>query len=106
MVSEDNVKRTKGVLEKLEKTTGRSWSPLERFTDLVEEVGELANAILVEESAKPEKRRNSEVEDSLCDILFDLILLAEHYGIGLGMAYGKMLDRLEERIRNRDFVDD
>ncbi len=90
----------------MERSTGRPWSPLERLADLAEGVGELANAVLVREGAKPGKRGFADMGDSLCDILFDLILLAEHYGIGLGASYQEMLDRLEKGIREGDFVDD
>ena len=104
MVSEET-KRTLEVLEKLEKTTGRPFSRQERFIDLVEEVGELANAMLAERGAKHEKRKKADIDDSLCDILFNLIVLADNYGIDLKEAYHRMLDELEERIRNRDFAD-
>lgn len=81
------------------------WQGKERFIDLVEEVGELANALLVYEKNKPKRvlfRRNS-IADALCDILFDLLVLADWYGIDLEKEYPEMLKRLEKRIKKGEF---
>jgi len=47
--------------------------------DLMEEVGELSNAILVQEKFKSEKRKKADLKDSVADVLFDLILIANYY---------------------------
>lgn len=67
--------------------------------DLMEEVGELANAILIEEGHKPEKRRRAELVDSVCDVLYDLLRIADHYKIDLEKEYQKVLEQLKERGR-------
>lgn len=81
------------------------WGQKERFIDLVEEVGELANAILVYEKNKPKKVlfKGNSIADALCDILFDLLVLADYYGVELEREYPKMLKRLEERIKKGEF---
>lgn len=81
------------------------WEVKERFIDLVEEVGELANAILIEEKNKPKRvlHPGNSIADALCDILFDLLLLADYYGIELEEEYLEMLKRLEARIKKGEF---
>ncbi len=81
------------------------WGKKERFIDLVEEVGELANAILVYEKNKPKRvlHPGNSITDALCDLLFDLLLLADYYGVNLEKEYPKMLKRLEERIKKGKF---
>ena len=81
------------------------WGNKERLIDLVEEVGELANAILVEEKNKPKRvlHKGNSIADALCDILFDLLLLADYYRIDLGKEYVEMLKRLKRRIKRGEF---
>lgn len=65
----------------------------------------MANAILIEEKKKPKRglHPGNSVADALCDLLFDLLLLADLYGIDLEKEYPDMLKRLEERIKNGEF---
>jgi len=100
---EEIIKRTKEVHSLLLKSGSGDFGKEARLLDLVEEVGELANAVLVEEGHKSEGRRKADLKDSVCDVLFDLVLLAEQYGIDLGEEYGKMLKELEERIKRGEF---
>jgi len=95
--------RTKKITKKFPRKF--QWKAKERFISLVEEVGELANALLVREKNKPKKTlfKNNSVLDALCDILFDLLVLADVYGIDLEKEYPKMLKRLEARIRRGEF---
>ena len=80
--------RTLKVVSRIEELTGKNWGPQTRFIDLVEEVGELANAILIKENLKHEKRKRSDVADSLSDIIYE-----------------EMLDELEKRVENKEFSD-
>jgi len=80
----------------------------DRVLDLVEEVGELAHAILMVEGRKQvnvesKQAQIEDVADALADILFDMVVLAEDYGIELEREYGEMLVRLEERINEGEF---
>jgi len=81
----------------------RKWSIPIRFVDMVEEVGELANALLGKWGEKPPATIRAEVEDSLCDILYDLILLSHEYDIDLRKSYLKMLSELEARLEKGEF---
>lgn len=99
------IKRTR----ELTRRFGKQLDKRDRLLDLVEEVGELAQAVLIVEKRKtmkdPAKQRAVEdVADAICDSLFDLIMLAEEYGLDLGKEYGEMLDRLEKRLDSGEFT--
>jgi NTP pyrophosphatase (non-canonical NTP hydrolase) len=97
--------RTLEVVSRIEELTGKKWGPEARFIDLVEEVGELANAILVKENIKTRKKRSSDLADSIADVLYNLILLAHLYGFELDKIYEEMLDELKKRVENKEFSD-
>lgn len=93
-------KLTKKVTKKF---PGKQWSPEVRALDLVEEVGELCNAILIKEGHKGKKRAKAELVDSLVDILFDLILLADIYKIDLDKSYLEMIENIIRRQKEKEF---
>lgn len=82
---------------------GKRWKPEVRTLDLVEEVGELANAILVKEKHKGKKRAKTDLADSIVDILFDLILLADYYKVDIDKEYSKMIKELKKRQKRKEF---
>lgn len=75
----------------------------ERFIQLVEEVGELANAIAITEGHKSEKCARADLNDSFADVFFDLILLANLYEVDLEKETEAMLKRLDKRIKDQEF---
>lgn len=83
----------------------QKWDLKTRFVDLIEEIGELANAILTKEKAKGSKPgwQKEGFKDSLCDVLYDLLILAHEQGVDLEKEYLKMLKDLEERIKRGEF---
>jgi NTP pyrophosphatase (non-canonical NTP hydrolase) len=83
----------------------RQWDQKTRFIDLVEEVGELANAVLTNYKAKGDKPgwQKEGFKDSLCDLLFDILILARENKIDLEKEYLAMLDDLEKRIKKGEF---
>ena len=92
----------------LDRRFPKQYSKEEGFMDLVEEVGELAQAMLISSGAKftndPTKQRSIEdVEDALCDVLFQVIRLAELHGIDLTISYPKVLNHIEERFTKGEF---
>ncbi len=99
------VTQAKKVVESIPTKSGKNWDKKTRFIDLVEEVGELANAILLEEGDKFETRRRAELIDSICDVLMDILLLAGDYGIDLDKEYSKVLEDIEKRNKKGEFVD-
>ena len=96
-------KRSKKVLEEFGKIRSKKWTPEAMLVDLTEEVGELANSILVKEGFKNKKRAKADLVDSICDALFDLYMIAEHYGIDVEKEYGKVLEQLQLRIKSGEF---
>jgi NTP pyrophosphatase (non-canonical NTP hydrolase) len=75
-----------------------------RFIDLVEEVGELANAMLLYDKVKPDKYKKGtkdEIADAFVDIMYNVILLADHYKVDLDEEYLKMLKSLQKRADER-----
>ena len=93
-------KATKKIAERMPNS---KWTIHTRFVELVEEVGELANAIQTQEKFKSQKRKKSEVINSVCDILFELLLIADHYNIDLDQEYPKVLEEIDTRRKNGDF---
>jgi NTP pyrophosphatase (non-canonical NTP hydrolase) len=80
----------------------------DRLLDAVEEMGELAQAILMVENIKttndPTKQRTvADVADALCDVLFDLVILADDYHIDYENEYQDMLTRLQTRLNKGEF---
>ncbi|MFC1629803.1 MazG-like family protein [Patescibacteria group bacterium] len=93
-------KKTKKVAKKF---PGKQWKPEIRTLDLVEEIGELCNAILIKEKHKGEKRAKIDLTDSIVDILFDLVLLADYYKIDIDKEYSKMINDIEKRQKRGEF---
>jgi NTP pyrophosphatase (non-canonical NTP hydrolase) len=77
------------------------------FMDLVEEVGELATAILYFEKIKigklTGKINKDNISDALADILFELFVISDQYKINLEDEYKKMLIRLKKRVKSGEF---
>jgi len=94
------IKQTKKITKKF---PDPHWKAETRFVDLVEEIGELANAILVAEKRKSKKRQKAEIADSLCDCLWNIFILADIYGIDLDSEYQTVLKDVEKRISQGDF---
>ena len=64
---------------------GKGWSPFVIVTDMLEEAGEVASVVKGLEGYKPpEKVKTKEMLASeLSDLLYGVLLLAEHYKINL-----------------------
>ena len=92
----------------LNKKFTKKFDKRDRMLDLVEEVGELAQAMMIVDRRKftndPQKKRTkADIADALGDVLYDLILLAEDYEIDLEQEYSEMLDRLKDRVKKGEF---
>jgi NTP pyrophosphatase (non-canonical NTP hydrolase) len=94
------VEKTKAVSDQM---PGEKWGIYQRFADLVEEVGELANAIQVEEHWKSQKRSKSELIDSVCDSLYSLFCIAAIYEVDLDKEYPKVLEHINSRRKKGEF---
>lgn len=89
--------------EVAKKFPGKQWGPEARTLDLIEEIGELCNAVLVKERYKSKKRAKIDLSDSMADILFDIILLADYYKVDIDKEYSKMIKDLKKRQKRREF---
>lgn len=81
------------------KRRGRYWSPLSQYARLAEEVGELGRELNFRFGDKPRGVKDDEgsVADELGDVLFVVILLANHLGIDLASALSATLRKYEQR---------
>lgn len=82
---------------------GERWGVYQRFNDLVEEIGELANAIQVKEGWKTKNRAKAELIDSVCDVLYSVLSIAAIYNIDLDKEYPKVLEQIDNRRKDGDF---
>lgn len=97
MSLESMMERTKDLEGKF---PSERWTPEIRALDLVEEVGELCSAMLEYHGHKTVGTKSkAPLVDSLCDILFDVLLLFKHYDVEVEPAYKAMLDELENRLK-------
>lgn len=81
----------------------KRWSVYNNFAAMVEEVGELGNAIQVTEGFKSKKRKRSEIADSLCDILYELFRIAKWYNVDLDKEYLLVLKQIDNRRKKGEF---
>jgi NTP pyrophosphatase (non-canonical NTP hydrolase) len=97
-------KRSQEVNSMFKKMRGMDWNPEVMITDMMEEVGELATRILVDRGYKTKKDKKVEdLADCLCDILFDIFMIAEHYDVDMETEYEKVLRQLASRIKKGKF---
>lgn len=83
-------------VDELVKELGGYWKPFEMLAALVEEVGELADAMLAFEGIKGRANREK-VEEELGDVLFALTCIANYYGIDIREAILKSVSKYRER---------
>ena len=82
-------KNFKKINEKLDPERGKIWTPFVMITDLLEEAGEVAAVVKGLEGFKPpEKPKTKEMlAIELSDLLYIILVLAEHYGIELEESF-------------------
>lgn len=104
---QDLIEQTKQLNQEFQKR-GNQYDKRSRLIDLMEEVGELAQAVHIVEGFKrtndPAKAKTkADIADGLADILYELILLSLDYDLDLESEYRKMLDQLGKRLKNGEF---
>lgn len=74
-------------------------SPLQRFCKLIEEVGELSQALIERDGVKvyAGKLRHS-IEDELADCLIVLVSLANRFNVDLGKAVEEKMKKDELKV--------
>ena len=77
--------------------------------DLIEQIGELSEALLWVDVAKEqqggEEKTEEDVANAMTDILYDLILLAELHGVDLEKEYLKTLKEIDRRFKNNEYLE-
>jgi len=84
------------LVDELIQKLGGYWRPFEMLAALVEEVGELADAMLALEGVKGNAPLEK-VEEELGDVLFALLCIANHYGIDTRDALLRSVSKYRER---------
>ncbi len=79
------------------------WTIHTRLVELMEEVGELANAIQTDEGFKSKKRKKADLTNSVCDVLYEVFLIAAHYKVDLDREYPAVLEEIEDRRKSGQF---
>ena len=87
----------------IKKYTMDYWSPLEQFTRLTEEIGELAREL--NHRFGPKKKKNDEVQkemsEEIGDVLFTLICLANSLDIDMDESFKQAMDKCYGRDKDR-----
>ncbi len=95
------VHKTREVTHLFDKEVGE-WNVPVMVTELVGEVGTLADSIMIrEEYRRPRNGEHIDLEDDIVDVLFMLIRIADHYEIDLESAYRTMIDRTRRKLEDR-----
>lgn len=83
-----------------------NWSTYIQYVHLVEEVGELGEALTVKEgdrqvgSGKKAQADHGNIEEELGDVLFTLIELANKYNVSLPKVMEDAFQRYQKKLRN------
>jgi NTP pyrophosphatase (non-canonical NTP hydrolase) len=102
------IQKTRDIRKRFEEN-GAVYSKKDRVLDAMEELGELAQAVLISEGTKvsndPHKQRTkADIADALADILFALVHIADDYEIDFFAEYEAMLKRLQTRLDKGEFT--
>lgn len=89
---------------------GFKWSPYANYCHLVEEVGELGEALVVKQGEREagEGARmcadHSDMEEEIGDVIFSAIVLANMYGIDLDHCFERTFARYDKKAEKRNRV--
>lgn len=94
-------------LKQATKTAGETQKKLEAkygrhdayrlVTELVEEVGEVAEAVKAEERVAGKEKHEGKIGSELADVLFSVCVLSERYGTDLEKDFQKVVDGISRR---------
>lgn len=100
----DMIRMTREVTSLFDKEVGE-WDIPVMVTELVGEVGTLADSIMMKERYRPLRDGDHiDLEDDIVDVLFMLIRIADHYEIDLESAYKAMIERTRKKLEDRMHV--
>lgn len=102
-MAEKSFKQLQEAVRELSVRFPNKWDEKTHFVNLIEEMGELGNALLIKNGDKSTKRKRAEYEDSFADIFFSFIMMANDCDVDLEKVLTTMLDELKVRIDNDEY---
>lgn len=90
------------------KEKGFKWSSYAEYCHLVEEVGELGEAIVVKHGERESgsgdegKADHDNIEEEVGDILFSTVVIANRYNLDLQKVFNKTIERYDNKVRKRN----
>ncbi len=102
MTIQELVDETKRLQNRFSELESRPWTIETYAVELLAEAGTLADSIMIQEGYR-QIRPGQEInlDDDICDILFVLIMIANHYSIDLEESYVSMLKSTFEKLDKR-----
>ncbi len=99
---EELVCETKRLEKRFQEQESRPWTIETHVMELLAEAGTLADSIMIQEGYRQLRpRQKIDLEDDISDIIFVLIMIANHYGISVGDAYTTMLRKAFKKLDKR-----
>lgn len=99
----DLVKETAALQKLLGRFEARPWTAEAFVIELLAEAGTLADSVMIKEGYR--KLRDSQdaidLEDDICDVLFVLLMIADHYGIDIGKSYLFMVNTTRKKLEKK-----
>jgi NTP pyrophosphatase (non-canonical NTP hydrolase) len=87
------------------KENGFKWSSYAEYCHLVEEVGELGEAIVVKHgerqsgSGEQGDADHDNIEEEIGDVLFSTVVIANRYNLDLEKVFEQTIKRYDEKVR-------
>jgi NTP pyrophosphatase (non-canonical NTP hydrolase) len=93
------VDATRQLQERFQEVENRSWTIETYVMELLAEAGTLADSIVIQEGYRLLRPNQTiDLRDDIADVLFVLIMIANHYGVSLEDAYISMLRETAEKL--------
>jgi NTP pyrophosphatase (non-canonical NTP hydrolase) len=93
------VDETRQLQNLLREKENRAWTIETCVMELLAEAGTLADSVIIQEGYRLLRPNQTiDLKDDIADVLFVLIMIANHYGISLEDAYVGMLRETTEKL--------
>ena len=84
--------------EHKKETSAKQWTAEETYAGMVSDMGDLGRLILAKEGFRKMPDMEKNLPHELAELLYAVLLLANHYGIDLSKAFLDEIARLEQRL--------
>lgn len=97
------IKKTVELRELFSKIEEKPWNIEAFMIELLAETGTLADSVMIKEGYRKTRSEGEEIdlEDDISDILFLLIMIAEHYNIDIASSYIQMIDSTHKKLNKK-----